>query len=82
MKTQTLELTVPAKVAQIICEAARKQGTPVSDWPLGLAVDSMTSDEQAMCRRAWAEVAMASYEAENGLLTKEEIGAAERVWKG
>jgi len=45
VKTQTLELTIPAKVAQIICEAARKQGTPVSDWLVRLAVDAMTSDE-------------------------------------
>lgn len=82
MEAATLELTVPAKVAQIICDAARSQGTSVSDWLVRLAVDAMTSDEQAMCRRAWAEFALADYEAENGPLTKEEIGVAERVWKG
>ena len=78
---QTLEVTVPANVADVICEAARSHGTSISDWLMRIVADAMTPDEQRQYRRAWAEAALASFEDDNGPITDDDLKTAERAWQ-
>lgn len=81
MENRTLEVVVPANVAEVICEVAGSHGTSISDWLAHLAVNAMTREEQQKYRRAWADAAIASYEEEFGPISDEKTEAAERAWK-
>lgn len=81
METVTLEVDVPAEVGRVLCEAARSRGESVSDWLAQIAVGALTADEQAEYKRAWAEAALASYEAERGEITSAEVEAVKSAWQ-
>jgi len=64
----------------VICEVAGSHGLSAGDWLARLAVDAITPDEQIRYRKAWAEAALADYEAEHGRISPEEVAAAGRAW--